>query len=541
MSLLEINNLTLSFGNARILRDIDLTIGAGEAVGLVGESGSGKSITSLAAIGLQPDAATLTGEILFDGKNLLKLPEDEMCRIRGREIAMIFQEPMTALNPVKTIGQQIAEGLRFHLGISRGLADEKVLKLLDRVGLPPSKYSPNRYPHELSGGQRQRVVIAIAIAMNPKLLIADEPTTALDVTTQAVILDLLKELAAEHNSALLLITHDLAVVAQMVERIAVMKDGEIVEHGETLDFFRNMQHPYSKKLLAASAVKPKPAQKRDTSAAPLMQVKDLTRKYRLPRKSFFTPPRYLKAVNNVNFEIGAGESVGLVGESGCGKSTLARTLLALNKPSEGRVEFLGENLFNLSRGELREKRRNMQVVFQDPYGSFNPRHKVGRLVSEPLQLFKDISKLQRNAKIEEALVNVGLSADDADKYPHEFSGGQRQRIAIARSIITRPKLIVADEPVSALDVSIREQVLDLLNDLGAKQGLAYLFISHDLHVVRAVTDKVLVMHQGRIVEHGATSKVFEQPQHDYTKQLLAATPNLEQTLDKLEKAEMANR
>lgn len=534
MSLLEINNLTLNFGDTQILHDIDLTVGAGEAVGLVGESGSGKSITSLAAMQLHPSAATLTGEILFNGKNLLTLPEDEMCRIRGRDFAMVFQEPMTALNPVKTIGQQIAEGLRFHLGISRGSANEKVLKLLDRVGLPPSKFSPNRYPHELSGGQRQRVVIAIAIAMNPKLLIADEPTTALDVTTQAVILDLLKELAAEHDSALLLITHDLAVVAQMVDRIAVMKDGEIVEHGETLDFFRNMQHAYSKKLLAASAVKPKPALTEHFAGEPLMQVKSLTRQYRLPRKSFFTPTRYLKAVNDVSFDIKAGESVGLVGESGCGKSTLARTLLALNKPSDGQVEFLGENLFELSRHELREKRRNMQVVFQDPYGSFNPRHKVGRLVSEPLQLFKDISKLERNQRIEEALTNVGLSGSDADKYPHEFSGGQRQRIAIARAIITRPKLIVADEPVSALDVSIREQVLDLLNDLGAKQGLAYLFISHDLHVVRAVTDKVLVMHQGQIVEHGATAQVFEQPQHEYTQQLLAATPNLQATLSRLE-------
>lgn len=535
MALLEIENLTLSFGYTEILRDIDLYIEAGEAVGLVGESGSGKSITSLAAMRLQPQAATLTGKIIFNGQDILALPENEMCRIRGRDMAMIFQEPMTALNPVKTIGDQIAEGLRFHMGISRGAALAKVLKLLDEVGLPPARFSPHRYPHELSGGQRQRVVIAIAIAMNPKLLIADEPTTALDVTTQAVILDLLRELAAEHDSALLLITHDLAVVAQMVDRIAVMKDGKIVEHGRTLEFFNNMQHPYSKRLLAASSVKPKTPRDIKPSDKPMMAVKDLTRQYRLPRQSFLAPTRYIKAVNDVSFDIQAGESVGLVGESGCGKSTLARTLLALNKPTFGKVEFLGDDLFGLSRADLREKRRNMQVVFQDPYGSFNPRHKVGRLIAEPLQLVKNIDKNERNKRIANVLKNVGLSAADADKYPHEFSGGQRQRIAIARAIITRPKLIVADEPVSALDVSIREQVLDLLNDLAVEQGLAYLFISHDLHVVRAVTDRVLVMLRGEIVEHGATAEVFSNPQHDYTKQLLAATPNLQATLQRLEK------
>ncbi|PCI86874.1 MAG: microcin ABC transporter ATP-binding protein [Hyphomicrobiales bacterium] len=535
MSLLEIKNLCLSFGDIEILRDIDLTIEAGEAVGLVGESGSGKSITSLAAMRLLPPSAKLTGEILFDGRDLLALGENDMCRLRGRDMAMIFQEPMTALNPVKSIGDQIAEGLRFHLGISRRAAEDKVLRLLDEVGLPPARFSPHRYPHELSGGQRQRVVIAIAIAMNPKLLIADEPTTALDVTTQAVILDLLRELAAEHDSALLLITHDLAVVAQMVDRIAVMKDGEIVERGKTLEFFRDMQHPYSKKLLAASKVKPKTVSEIKPSDKPLMAVKDLTRQYRLPRQNLFAPSRYLKAVNDVSFQIEAGESVGLVGESGCGKSTLARTLLALNKPTTGKIEFLGDDLFRLSRHALLEKRRNMQVVFQDPYGSFNPRHKVGRLVAEPLQLVKNISKLGRNERVAEALMHVGLKAEDADKYPHEFSGGQRQRIAIARAIITRPKLIVADEPVSALDVSIREQVLDLLNELSVEQGLAYLFISHDLHVVRAVTDRVLVMYQGQIVEHGATASVFDDPQHEYTKKLLAATPDLQATLQRLEK------
>ena len=534
MALLEIEKLNLSIGGVPILRDIDLAVNAGESVGLVGESGSGKSITSLSAMRLLPQSAKLDGSIRFNGCELTQLSEQRMCHMRGRDMAMVFQEPMTALNPVKTIGSQIAESLQFHLKMSRANAETRVLKLLDRVGLDPAKFSPDRYPHELSGGQRQRVVIAIAIALDPKLLIADEPTTALDVTTQAKILDLLKELAGENKSSLLLITHDLAVVAQMAERVAVMKDGEIVETASTLDFFRNMQHPYSKKLLAASMLKPKAEKTPLEVSKPLMRVDHLVRRYRLPRKSLFGPAQFLDAVNNVSFEIEQGESIGLVGESGCGKSTLARTLLALNRPSDGRVEFLEHDLFGLSKSELRSIRRNMQVVFQDPYGSFNPRHKIGRLISEPLQLLEHISSSQRHRLIAAALEDVGLTIDDADRYPHEFSGGQRQRIAIARAIITEPKLIIADEPVSALDVSIREQVLDLLNALAERHGLSYLFISHDLHVVRAVTDRVLVMYRGKIVEQGVTSQVFDNPQHEYTKQLLAATPDLAKTLEQLE-------
>lgn len=532
MASLEIKNLNLKIGSSQILQNIDLKIESGQSVGLVGESGSGKSIASLSVMGLLPSSAQVSGSIKFDGRELLGLHETEMCKIRGREIAMVFQEPMTALNPVKTIGDQIAEGLQFHLGLSRANAQEKVLKLLDQVGLPPAKYAPIRFPHELSGGQRQRVVIAIAIALNPKLLIADEPTTALDVTTQAKVLDLLKQLASEHGSSLLLITHDLAVVAQMVDHIAVMRDGEIVESGELVRFFRTMKHPYSKRLLAASTVKTKvSSQKVSHEIGPsLMRVDRVVKKYKLPRRTVFEAPRFLNAVDGVSFDIAAGESVGLVGESGCGKSTLARTLLALNKPTSGRVEFLSKDLFALSRSELRKSRRDMQVVFQDPYGSFNPRHKVGQLVSEPLHLFKTMSSREKAEHVGKALIAVGLNAQDSDRYPHEFSGGQRQRIAIARAIITEPKLIVADEPVSALDVSIREQVLDLLNDLAERQGLSYLFISHDLHVVRAVTDRVLVMYQGKIVEQGLTIEVFENPQHDYTKQLLAATPHLAETL-----------
>ncbi len=536
MTLLKLENINLHIDSSHILRNINLSIDQGESVGLVGESGSGKSITSLAAMRLLPANAMVSGTIRFEDKNLSDLSERQMCRIRGRKMAMIFQEPMTALNPVKTIGEQVAEGIQLHLGLSRANAYKKVLQLLDRVGLPSAQFSPGLYPHEMSGGQRQRVVIAIALALNPRLLIADEPTTALDVTTQAKILNLLKELAAENESSLFLITHDLAVVAQMVDRIVVMKEGEIVERGPTLSFFRSMRHPYAKKLLAASVVKSKPEKPERIlkNNKPLLRVDSLVRQYRLPRTSLFRATRFFKAVNNVSFDINPGESVGLVGESGCGKSTLARTLLALNTPSGGTVEFLGKNLFTLSRSGLRDIRRNMQVIFQDPYGSFNPRHKIGRLISEPMQLLVDVCTSEKKRLVMQALLDVGLSPDDADRYPHEFSGGQRQRIAVARAIITQPKLIVADEPVSALDVSIREQILELLNDLAIRRGLSYLFISHDLHVVRAVTDRVLVMYQGKIVEQGPTDQIFDKPNHSYTKQLLQATPDLSATLNKLE-------
>ena len=529
MALLTYDNLSLSIGDTQILKDINLSLEAGETLALVGESGSGKSMTALAAMQLLPDAAVLTGEVMFDGQRVNGLAEDEMCQIRGASIGMVFQEPMTALNPVKRIGEQIAEGIRFHTGASRPEAEARVVSLMERVGLPVAKYPLSRFPHELSGGQRQRVVIAIALALKPKLLIADEPTTALDVTTQATILDLLKNLVSEDGSALMLISHDLAVVADMVDHIAIMKQGEVVEEGETVHLFDAMTHPYSKKLREASSIKLRrePVLKqRDT----LMRVDNLGRYYKLKRKTLFGPRPVLKAVDDVSFEIGRGESLGLVGESGCGKSTLARTLLALNKPSTGQVAFEGHNLHKVSTKELKALRRHMQVVFQDPYGSFNPRHKVHRLVGEPLQLFDHLSHSERMKKVQVALENVGLDADDMDKFPHEFSGGQRQRIAIARAIVTEPSLIIADEPVSALDVSIREQVLELLNDLGERLGISYLFISHDLNVVRAVTDRVLVMYQGRIIEQGPTDDVFDNPRETYTQQLLAATPDLKKTL-----------
>ena len=543
MALLDIKNLNLAIGDTPILKDINISLEQGDSLGLVGESGAGKSMISLATMGLLPIGSTVSGEINFDGKNLLDLSENQMCHIRGQQIGMVFQEPMSALNPVKTIGEQIAEGMIFHDGLSKAQAYDKTLKLLDQVGLPSGQYSPDRFPHELSGGQRQRVVIAIALALNPKLIIADEPTTALDVTTQAKILDLLRELTQHNDTSLLLITHDLAVVAQMVNRVAVMRYGEIVDTDKTLPLFKSMKHPYTKKLFQASQVKPKtaPPQPIEKQAPEknnddvLLQVENLVQHYKLPQTQLFTKTKFHKAVNDVSFHIKAGESLGLVGESGCGKSTLARTILALNNPISGQVQLLGDNLFDLPPEQLREKRRHMQVVFQDPYGSFNPRHKVGKLIAEPMHLLDNITPAERHERVAQSLIDVGLSPSDADKYPHEFSGGQRQRIAIARAIITEPKLIIADEAVSALDVSIREQVLDLLNTLAVQKGLSYLFISHDLHVVRAVTDRVMIMQNGQIVEQGKTSTVFNNPQQPYTRELLSATPDLQKTLQQLQR------
>ena len=536
--LLEIGKLDLSIAGSPILSNVSLELAAGETLGLVGESGSGKSMTALSVMQLLPHHSTASGSIRLDGREILGLREAQMCRVRGREIGMVFQEPMTALNPVKTIGEQVAEGIRWHRRVSRANAEELAMAALDRVGLPAARFSPYRYPHQLSGGQRQRVVIAIAVALHPSLLIADEPTTALDVTIQAQILDLLRDLVTENDMGLMLITHDLAVVADMADRIAIMRTGEIVEHGETVSLFRTMQHPYSKRLLEASEHVPHRARApvltaQSEGAEPVVAVKSLVRDYLLPRRSLFSKPPKLRAVNEVSFDIFAGQSMGLVGESGCGKSTLARTLLALDPPSAGEIRVLGRNPFELGHTELNGLRRNMQVVFQDPYGSFNPRRKVAWLISEPLHLMDTRpSAGELGRMIDKALDEVGLSPADAAKYPHEFSGGQRQRLAIARALITGPKLIVADEAVSALDVSIRAQILDLLADLRDRLGLSYLFISHDLSVVRAVTDEVMVMYQGEIVERGPTEAVFDNPSHAYTKTLIAAAPNLHRALER---------
>ena len=524
MSLLEIENLSLAIHGVPILKQVDLSIAPGQIVAVTGESGSGKSMTALAVMQLLPNGAEVSGAIRLNGSELVNRPEAEMCALRGASIGMVFQEPMTALNPVKTIGDQVMETILIHKAMPPAQARARAKEVLSRVGLPPDRFPLSRFPHELSGGQRQRVVIAMAIALRPKLLIADEPTTALDVTTQAQILELLRGLVSEYDMGLLMITHDLAVVADMADRITVMRHGEVVESGATQHLLGHMRHPYTRMLFEASGHQvtlPEPVEPQ-----PLLQVSQVVRDYRLPRKALLDKPGHHRAVDGVSFTLNKGERLGLVGESGCGKSTLTRAILGLEEVQSGTIHLDGQPVFTGHRPNL-AVRRKMQVVFQDPYGSFNPRHRVARLVTEPFHLLESPpTGTERQDRIAEMLTAVGLSPDDAGKYIHEFSGGQRQRIAIARALIIRPELILFDEAVSALDVSVRAQILDLLAELCATYDLTYLFISHDLSVVRTITDRVLVMQSGRIVEQGETEQVFADPQHRYTQSLIAAAPRL---------------
>lgn len=520
MSLLDVHGLTLSIGGRRILDGVDLEIAPGEIVGLVGESGSGKSMTALALMRLPPKAAVVSGKIAYAGRDLAALSEKEMSAIRGRDIAMVFQEPMSALNPLQTIGAQIGEGVRIHEGATRDETARRVSALLERVGLSAAAVGLERYPHELSGGQRQRVVIAIAIAMNPKLLIADEPTSALDVTVAAEIVALLRSLAVERGMGLIFITHDIALIAGFAERIAVMEHGRIVEHGPARVMMTAPEHAATQAMLAAASPAPRIVRP-PASQVEFLAVEDAVRDYR--RRD-----GHRRAVDHVSMSIHAGETVGLVGESGSGKSTLGRMLLALESFDGGALRLAGRRLDANLPADQCALRRSAQIVFQDPYGSFNPRHAIARIVAEPMRLLDPKPDHEvRMAAARAMLERVGIDPARASHYPHEFSGGERQRIAIARALVIRPKLVVLDEAVSALDASIKREILALLASLSAEYGLAYLFITHDLAVVRAFADRVLVMKDGRIVDAGSPASLFEESEVAYTRRLAAAAPSLE--------------
>ncbi|MEO0542443.1 MAG: dipeptide ABC transporter ATP-binding protein [Pseudomonadota bacterium] len=529
---LKIEKLNLEIGPKPILRDINVTVRPGTVHAIVGESGSGKSMTALTAMRLLPHGAKPSGAIHFQQRNLLTLSEPEMCALRGDDIGMVFQEPMTALNPVKTIGEQVAEGIRWHEGATRSDAEDRARHLLDRVGLPEKQFPLDRYPHELSGGQRQRVVIAIACALKPKLLIADEPTTALDVVLQKQILDLLRLLVDEDGMGMILISHDLGVVADMADDLTVLRDGTIQEAGSAVDVLHHQRHAYTRQLAEASTHVPGwENRKAPRSDVPLLLLENVGKDYPGRRTGLFSTAEPFRAVDQVSFAIPEGRSVGLVGRSGCGKSTLARMILALDKPTSGSINLHGIDTAKASGTEMESLRRDMQVVFQDPYGSFNPRRTVEWLVSEPLHTLPDApSRSERRERVLEALKEVGMTKDALGRYPHEFSGGQRQRLAIARAIITRPKLIVADEPVSALDVSIRSQILDLFAVLNDHLKIAFLFITHDLTVARAITHEVMVMDAGKIVEHGPAGEVLHHPETPAARALVDAAPDLQQTI-----------
>ncbi len=526
MTLLKVDHLSVTFGHGgqavEAVHDVSFRIERGETLALVGESGSGKSVTALSVLQLlpYPNAWHPGGSITFDGQELVGAPESVMRAIRGNKIAIVFQEPMTSLNPLHTLEKQIGEVLLLHKKMTVEQARARTLELLRLVALPNAEQRLTSYPHELSGGQRQRVMIAMALANDPALLIADEPTTALDVTIQAQILELLKELQKKLGMAILLITHDLGIVRKVADRVCVMKNGQIVEQAPAQQLFAKPQHPYTQMLLAAE---PKgEALTVHADAAEIMRIDDLKVYFPIRKGVLRRAVDYIRAVDGVSLTVRAGETVGIVGESGSGKTTLGLGLLRLIS-STGTVLFLGQNLTGLNRRELRPIRRAMQIVFQDPYGSLSPRMSIGDIVAEGLDIHRlAASPEERAARVTEALNEVGLDPAMRDRYPHEFSGGQRQRIAIARAIILKPKFIVLDEPTSALDMSVQAQIVDLLRDLQRRHGLAYMFISHDLRVVKALSHYVIVMKDGKVVEQGAALDVFTNPRESYTRALLKA-------------------
>jgi peptide/nickel transport system ATP-binding protein len=528
-AVLTVRDLTVELGGFPLVDRVGFELGAGERVGLIGESGSGKSLTALALMGLLPDELRPSGSVTLGGTSLLTLPERALAGLRGERIAMVFQEPMTALDPMMRVGSQVAEVVRLHRDVSRAQALARAEELFARVGLPDPRARLRAYPHQLSGGQRQRVLIAMALACDPSVLIADEPTTALDVTVQAQILELLHCLVVEQGTALLLITHDLPVIASICERVLVMQDGRIIERGPLAEVFESPHEAHTQALVAGTrALAARPASVANGRArgepSVIVEARGLVREYAMPRTSLRHTPATVHALRGVDLEVVRGDRVGVVGESGAGKSTLARLLLALDQPQGGEVRFEGQQVNGRKERDLRFLRRQAQIVFQDPRSSLDPRMRVREILLEPLRAL-DVPGDHR-VRVRELLDAVGLPADAATRYPHQFSGGQRQRIAIGRAIAPQPALLIADEPVSALDVSVRAQILDLLRELADGLGLTLIFISHDLSVVRYLCDRVAVMRDGRVVETGPVDQVYDTPQHAYTRALLAAVPML---------------
>ncbi|WP_108459769.1 ABC transporter ATP-binding protein [Devosia naphthalenivorans] len=518
--LLSIRDLTIRFGANDATKNLSFDVAPGETVALVGESGSGKSVTALSVLKLLPPSAQFSGQILFKGQDLITASPAELRAVRGNDISMIFQEPMSSLNPVHTVERQIGEVLAIHRGMRTTAARARTIELLDAVGIPDPASRLGAYPHQLSGGQRQRVMIAMALANEPDLLIADEPTTALDVTVQAQILSLLKSLQQSMGMAMLFITHDLGIVQKIADRVCVMTKGEIVETGPVAPLFANPQHAYTRHLLAAEPRGTPPAS--DPSAPSIVDVADLKVWFPIKRGLFRRTVGHIKAVDGIDLSIRRGETLGVVGESGSGKSTLGYALLRLI-PSDGRIVVLGNEVQGRSWKAMRPLRADMQIVFQDPFGSLSPRLSVDRIIGEGLAVHMPrLTAAQRDERVVKALGEVGLPPEARFRYPHEFSGGQRQRIAIARALVLEPKFVVLDEPTSALDVSIQAQVVDLLRDIQQSHGLTYMFISHDLKVVRALANQLIVMRNGKIVEHGPANDIFLAPRSDYTKALMAA-------------------
>ncbi len=529
--LLEVDGLTLRIGASgrTVVNNVSFSVSPGEIVGIVGESGSGKTLAARAVMGFIPPAVRLiSGSIRFDGEEVTTMAQKRLRAIRGARVGMVFQEPMTSLNPSMLIGRQLEEGLALHRKLDAKARRELILDMLRRVGIRDPEGAFNAYPHQYSGGMRQRIMLASVMLLKPALLLADEPTTALDAVVQRDVMELMVDLTKENGTAVLLISHDLGMVARYCSRIVVMCQGDVVEQGRSEDILARPQHPYTRKLLAAMPHR-EPARELPEAATPLVSVDGLVVDYG-GRQGFFRKEQGKRALHGISLNVKPGEVVSVVGGSGSGKTTLGHAIAGLLKPSGGEIRFNGKPIAK-SDAAWWDYRLNCQMVFQDPYSSLDPRMTIGELVGEPLRLVKGMGAVEKKARLQEVLGEVGLGEGFAERYPHELSGGQRQRVAIARAIIRRPSFVIADEPVSALDVTVRAQVLELFAQLQKKHGFSCLFISHDLGVVEQVSDRVVVMHEGRIVEEGTRDQIFDAPQHDYTRKLLSAVPGLESTQD----------